>query len=290
MEPKELISVLVPAYDEEKGISPFLSELKKEISKIHEYDFEIIVIEDGSKDCTLNVLKGVKGIKFLCNPYNMGYGASLKRGMREAKGKHIMIIDADMTYKPKEMSRLLEHIKDFDMVVGARIGKNVKIPLLRRPAKFMLRKLAEFLSGKEIPDLNSGFRIFKKDIALQYEDLYPSGFSLTTTITLLFFGHDYTVKYVPITYDKRVGKSSIHPIKDFARFITLIFRMVMLVNPFKFFAIPGLILMLIGFIMGVIEFTTHVNLWGSALVVITAGMNIFFLGVLADIVTKRLTR
>lgn len=290
MTEKELISVLVPAFNEEKGISPFLLELKKEISKVSDYVFEIIVIEDGSTDNTFNVLKKCSGIKVLYNPYNMGYGASLKRGMRAANGKYVMIIDADMTYNPKDLPTLLEHLKDYDMVVGARIGKNAQIPSLRRPAKFILRKFAEFLSGKKIPDLNSGFRIFKKDLALRFEDFYPSGFSLTTTITLLFFGHDYTVKYVPINYHKRIGESSIHPINDFMRFITLTIRMIIIMNPFKFFVIPGVTLMLIGLIMGIIEFATHINLWGTALVLVTGGMNIFFLGILADLITKRLTK
>ncbi|RMD57848.1 glycosyltransferase family 2 protein, partial [Candidatus Woesearchaeota archaeon] len=242
-------SILVPIYNEQDAVKDTLERCKKVAKELGEC--EIIAINDGSKDNTASVLKTIKGIRKITHPYNLGYGASLKDGLRASKGKWIIITDSDGTYPIEDALRLAKYAGEYDMVVGARTGKEVHIPLLRRPAKWIIGKLANFLAGRKIVDINSGLRIFDREKATEFIKLYPSGFSFTTTITLAFFTNDYTVKYIPINYYKRKGKSTIHPIKDFIGFIALIFRIIIYFKPLKFFIIPSLALILFGIAWGV---------------------------------------
>ncbi len=144
---------------------------------------EIIVINDGSSDRTGEVARTLP-VTLIEHETNRGYGASLKDGLQRAKGEYILIADADGTYPLADIPRLAADIPTFDMVIGARTGDLVKIPFLRRLGKWILTQLAEYLSRQKIPDLNSGFRIFRKDVAMRFFAMYPDGFSFTTTITL----------------------------------------------------------------------------------------------------------
>ena len=156
-----------------------------------------------------------------------------------------MITDADGTYPVEEIPSLLKWTDRYDMVVGARTGEIVKIPFLRRPAKWFLRKLASYLAKTKIPDLNSGLRVFKKDIALKYWKLFPDGFSFTSTITMACLTNNYDVKYIPINYYKREGKSTIHPIRDFIGFNNLLLRLVIHFSPLRVFIPFALLLFLV---------------------------------------------
>ena len=118
------------------------------------------------------------------------------------------------------------------MVIGARTGGKVHIPFMRRPAKWLLTHLAGFLAGTRIPDLNSGLRVFRKDLCLEFSHLYPQGFSFTSTLTMAFLTYDYNVKYIPINYYKREGESSIRAY-DFVNFNKLLVRLTLFFNPIK---------------------------------------------------------
>ncbi|NHZ85121.1 MAG: glycosyltransferase [Planctomycetia bacterium] len=276
------ISVIVPIFNEQTVVKDTIERIKKIVP-----DSEIIAINDGSSDNTLKILNTIDKIIVINHPYNLGYGASLKDGIKTATGKLIVITDADGTYPIENIHKLLIHSTKYDMVVGARIGTKVYIPFFRRPAKWVIKVLASFLVGKKIPDINSGLRIFNKEKALEFMNLYPSGFSFTTTITLSFFTSDYTIKYIPINYFKRTGKSTIHPLKDFAGFITLIFRIIIFFRPLRFFIIPSLILIIIGIIYGIYQIMTLPTGLGQLPVIsILAGLQIIFLGILADLIVK----
>lgn len=276
------ISIVVPIFNEQSVVNDTIERIKKTVP-----DSEIIVINDGSSDDTLEILKTINNIKIINHPYNLGYGASLKHGIKIATGKWIVITDADNTYPIEDIPKLLKYSDSYDMVVGARIGKKVHIPIMRRPAKWIIKVLASFLVGKKIPDINSGLRVFNKDKALEFMNLYPSGFSFTSTITLSFFTSDYTIKYIPINYFKRTGKSTIHPIKDFAGFITLIFKIIIFFRPLRFFIIPSLILMTIGILHGIYQILTlPTGLGQLPVIAILAGLQIIFLGILADLIVK----
>lgn len=279
---KKDISVIVPIFNEQTVVKDTIERIKRIVP-----DSEIIVINDGSSDDTLKILNTIEKIIVINHPYNLGYGASLKDGIKTANGKLIVITDADGTYPIEDIPKLLQHSTQYDMVVGARIGTKVHIPFFRRPAKWIIKILASFLVGKKIPDINSGLRVFNKEKALEFMNLYPSGFSFTTTITLSFFTSDYTIKYIPINYFKRTGKSTIHPLKDFTGFIALIFRIIIFFRPLRFFIIPSMILIIIGIIHGTYQIMTLPTGLGQLPVIsILAGLQIIFLGILADLIVK----
>ncbi len=276
------ISIIIPIYNEEKSAASTIERVKKTIGK---QSHEIIAVNDGSTDNTRKILSTISGIRIINHPYNIGYGAALKTGIKNAKGEIIAMLDADGTYPVESLPELISHCDEYDMVVGARSGKNV--PFMRKPAKWILGSLANTLTGRKIPDLNSGFRIFKKDIAMQFMHLYPAKFSFTTTITLAFLTNSYTVKFVPIEYYKREGKSTIKPLQDFLGFLTLIVRIVMYFEPLKFFLIPSMILLLLGIASGIYEYITIQNIAQLPVILLLAGLQIGLLGLLADLMAKR---
>lgn len=280
------ITVLIPAFNEEHGIGnvldAFLGLIREQI-----ISGEIIVINDGSADATGAVVKSYENVRLVEHDMNRGYGASLKTGIRCASHNLILIADADGTYPIDSIPHLLEHIDKFDMVVGARIGQHVRIPLLRRPAKWLLGKLARYLAQREIPDLNSGLRIFRKELAERFFPLFPDGFSFTITITMAALTNGYRVKYVPVNYYKRTGKSSIRPSRDFFGFLSLIVRMTVYFNPLRVFLPASFFLLLIGVIKAGIDVYLHDAFGvGTGLAILTAFL-ILCLGLLADLIIRR---
>jgi hypothetical protein len=176
----------------------------------------------------------------------------------------------------------------FDMVIAARTGELVKIPFSRRIGKWIITQLAEYLSRTRIPDLNSGFRIFRKDVALRFIAMYPDGFSFTTTITLAMLTNHYRVKFLPINYHKRVGKSSIHPIRDFINFTILIIRICACFKPLNVFVPPAILLVLLGIIKGTIDYTQQHHLGGLSITMTLTGIQTLFIGLLADLIDQRM--
>jgi len=242
------VSVVIPVYNEQESIASTITRVKHVMAK-QGMEYEILAINDGSTDKTDKILSGIKGITVVRHDNNKGYGASIKTGMREAKGDYILITDADGTYPIEEIPNLLKHIPRYDMVVGVR--DKTGVPFFRRPAKWFINSLANFLTRTKIPDLNSGMRVFKKSVAMDYWKLYPQGFSFTTTSTMAFLTNGYEVKFVPISYFKRQGKSTIHPIKDTVGFIQLVLRLTLHFNPLRFFMPAFLILLVLGIIRAI---------------------------------------
>src|SRR3990172_505169 len=175
------VSVVIPAYNEQQCIAEVVDEIF-EVCTTHKIDFEIVVVDDGSTDQTADALKE-KPVHLIRHPENRGYGASIKTGVLSARYPWILITDADGTYPIAQIPRLLENVEHYDMVVGARVGTDVNVPLIRRPAKWILNKLANYMAQTRIPDINSDFRLFRKSSFLRFLNYCPSGFSLTTIIT-----------------------------------------------------------------------------------------------------------
>lgn len=242
--PPDGVSVVVPAYDEEDGIAPTVADLERVMGALGR-PWELIVVDDGSTDRTAERARAA-GADVLRLAKNLGYGAALKAGIARAKYDTIVITDADGTYPAESIPALLEHAADFDMVVGARRGADVNIPMVRRPPKWILGRLASYLSGQAIPDLNSGLRVVHRGLVERFEHLLPSGFSFTTTITLAALCNDALVHYHPIDYRVRVGASKIRPFHAF-EFLMLILRTVVFFNPLKVFLPIGAVLFLVGF-------------------------------------------
>lgn len=282
------VSIVIPAYNEEDSISEVIDQIDA-VMKKQEASYEILVVNDGSTDKTGEVLK-LAPVNVIQHEFNRGYGASLKSGIKKACGEIIVITDADGTYPPEEIPNLLSHMDECDMVVGARIGAKAEIPLIRKPAKWFLSKLANYLSGTKIPDLNSGLRAFRKETAMEFYHMLPRGFSFTTTITLGMHSNDYVIKYIPIDYLKRSGKSKIHPIKDTLNFILLIVSTIMYFNPLKVFLPVSFFVCLLGLVLLAYDIFIIKNIGDKTVFVLSIAFLTGMLGLLADLIVKRIDR
>ena len=273
-------SVVVPAYNEELGIQPAIRELQEVLAG---YDHELLIVDDGSTDRTGELAREA-GAEVLTQPVNRGYGAALKAGIRRAKHDRIVITDADGTYPASEIPRIVAGLDDYEMVVGARVGENVHIPLVRRPAKWALRRLAAYLAGRPIPDLNSGLRAMRRDLIARYEHLLPSGFSFTTTITLSALCRDHLVHYETIDYHARVGDSKIRPRHAFD-FLLLIVRTIVYFHPLKIFLPLGALFFIAGLAKGAYDVWIG-NLSESAIFAFLAAGLIWAVGLLSDQISR----
>jgi glycosyltransferase involved in cell wall biosynthesis len=281
----EAVSIIIPAYNEQDGIGQVLDSIK-ELMKTRGIEGEIIVVDDGSTDRTAEVVEAC-GVRLVQHDTNLGYGATLKTGIRQARYDLMLISDADGTYPVEAIPILLAAMDKCDMAVGARTGEHVKIPLFRRPAKWFLQKLANYLAQKEIPDLNSGLRVFRREIAERFYHLFPEGFSFTITITMASLTSNYRVKFLPINYYRRKGKSTIRPARDFMGFLSLIVRMTVYFNPLRVFLPASLILFLIGFVKAIVDFINHNTFGVGAAIAILTAVQILGLGLLADLTIRR---
>ncbi len=280
------VSIVIPAYNEEEAIGSVIDQI---ISVMEKADIlnEIIVVDDGSTDETVQIVRE-RAVQLVRHPFNKGYGAALKTGMRKAKYDTIAIIDADGTYPVEDLPKLVSGIGEWDMVVGARVSQDAQVSPLRKLAKWFLTQLANYLVGTPIPDLNSGLRAFKKDIAIRFYHLLPSGFSFTVTITLALLSNDYLVQYVPIRYYKRRGKSKIKPIRDTLGFLQLIIRTVMYFAPLKIFLPVSLALFLLGAVVFLYSvLVLHKVMDVTVVVTMLASIQIAAIGLLADLMDKR---
>jgi glycosyltransferase involved in cell wall biosynthesis len=272
------VTVVIPAYNEAGHVAAQVREVEKVMADTG-WKYEILVVDDGSTDGTADEAHGA-GVRVLRRRVNRGYGAALKSGVRAAQYSWILITDADGTYPVEHIPAMLAAGEHNAMVVGARTGASVKIQLARRPAKAFLRWLASYLAGRELPDINSGLRLMRKDLILRYEHLLPDGFSFTTTITLASACNGHPVEYIPINYHARLGQSKIRP-RHAYDFTLLILRTIVFFNPLKVFIPVGAILAL----AGLAKFGYDVakdNLSESAIFALLAALLIWAVGLLAD--------
>ena len=282
------LSIVIPAYNEEKGIESVLLALQKTLEDSR-LIYEIIVVDDGSTDETASVISEFSNVNLIKHRINRGYGAALKTGIEHAVHDIICITDADGTYPNQRIPDLFTHFADnkLDMVVGGRRLRDSS--LIRRPAKWFIKKLAEYLSGAKISDLNSGLRIFKKDIAKSFFSILPDGFSFTTTITLSMLNSGFSVDYCSIDYFKRVGKSKIHPIKDTKNFVVLILKLSLFFQPLKVFFPFSLLLFLLSVGWGLFTYLWLDKLADvSTMVLFIGSLQIGAIGLLAELINRRL--
>ncbi|MFH2137345.1 MAG: glycosyltransferase family 2 protein [Candidatus Omnitrophota bacterium] len=280
-------SIIIPVYNEEKILEIVLDELKKVLSQ-KGHDPEIIVVDDASRDKTYDIAKST-GVKVLRHEKNYGYGAALKTGIKAASNDVIAIIDGDGSYPANALPALLEEMTDHDMVIGARIKKGVKMSFLRKIPKFILKQLAQYLVNEKIPDINSGMRIFKKSLFEKYANILPDTFSFTLTITLAAISSREKIKFIPIDYHKRHGRSKIRPLHDTLNFFMLIIRTIIFFNPLKVFLPLAIILI---FAAAVITFYSYFVLGKFMDVTVTLltifGIQIIVLGLITDLINRKL--
>jgi glycosyltransferase involved in cell wall biosynthesis len=272
------VSVIIPAFNEGPHVAAQVREVA-EVMRRSGWEYEIVVVDDGSSDGTGEAALA-EGIRVLRNRRNRGYGASLKRGISAARYDWILIIDADSTYPAASIPDLLALADTREMVVGARVTANRHIPLVRRPAKWFLTRLASYLAERELPDLNSGLRLIRRDLVETYSYLLPSGFSFTTTITLAATCNDHEVAYVPVDYHARAGESKIRPGHAYD-FLLLILRIIVFFNPLRVFVPLGMVLATVGFGKLLYDLTLQ-NISESALLGLLGALIVWAVGLLAD--------
>ena len=281
------VSVIIPVYNEEDAIVDTITELDRILSEKH-YNYEIIVVDDGSTDNTINILQKQDKIRLFVHPINRGYGSALKTGIIHANYDLIAITDADGTYPHKSLPNLIKLGDSFDMVVGARTGHNVSYSNIRKIPKFFLVEFAQWIAKQKIPDLNSGMRVFKKDIAQEFIHILPDTFSFTTTITLAMLTNNYIIHYEPIDYFHRVGKSKIKPIRDTLRFMKLILRTGIYFAPIRIF-FPIASFFFLGFLLSVAQdLFIRKDLTEATLILFVAAIQLAMFALLADMIDKRL--
>ncbi|MFN0114149.1 MAG: glycosyltransferase family 2 protein [Paracoccaceae bacterium] len=276
------LSIVVPAYNEEGAVRQTIESIRHEMDATG-VPYEIIVIDDGSEDRTLEIARST-GAMVDTNQVNTGYGASLKRGIKHAQYEYVAIIDADGTYPARYLPQMLAMCRNQDMVVGDRGAAMKNVPWVRKPAKFILNTFASFLAERKLNDLNSGLRVFRKSELVPFIPLLPQKFSFTTTITLCMACNGKRMIYTPIEYGKRVGKSKIRPV-DFINFLILVLRMTTLFNPLRVFIPFGLILM----VLGVIKFAYDIwmdNLSETTIFAFLSALIIWSLGLIADMISR----
>jgi glycosyltransferase involved in cell wall biosynthesis len=258
----------------------------------------VLVVDDGSTDGTAEAAAST-GARVIRHGSNRGYGASLKTGIRASSGDVIVITDADGSYPVERIPDLLAALGTSDMAVGARTGSEVHIPNARKPGKWMLRKLAQYVTGAEIPDLNSGLRAFRKDLALQYLNLLPQGFSFTTTITVAAMCDGYAIEYVPVDYHVRTGRSKIRP-ANFFSFIGLVLRLSVFFRPMRVFMPASVVCFAAGLLKLALDVFFALRQYGSpaalftrevlsvsSLIFILAGLQIALVGMVAEALARR---
>ncbi len=271
------ITIVIPVYNESGAIGNLLDKLKD-----YNNTYDIIVVDDGSTDGTAEVVSQ-KGFKLLRHTHNKGYGAALKTGIRNAAGDYVLTLDADGQHSVNDIEKIVSAIKEnnYDMVVGARTSDS-HIPFLRKPGKRLLSLVANYLAERKIPDLNSGFRVFKKDLALKFMHILPNTFSFTTTLTLALIKEGYEVEYIPITASRRIGKSTVKPIKDGLNTLLLITRSIVLFDPLKVFIPVSLLITGIGVGLAAYYIITMLVISKASVLCTVVGIMIFFFGLLAD--------
>ena len=280
-----MLTIIVPIHNEREALREFLPELAEAASALA--PCEVLLVDDGSTDGSLSDFTPPEGWRVLRHRRCRGYGAAIKSAVREATGEWIAIIDADLTYHPRDLAALWDTRESCDMVVGARRQHHDSTS--RGAAKGFLRRLAQYLAGQRIPDLNSGLRLMRVSVLRSFLHLLPNGFSLTTTVTLAFMCNGYDVEYLDVDYRSRVGASKIQPGRDPGRFLMLIVRTVLFFNPLKVLAPISLILFLAAVaVMGVFKFVLRAAIPDITVsMLILLAVQTLLLGLLADLLSRQ---
>jgi polyisoprenyl-phosphate glycosyltransferase len=287
------VSIILPCYNEEGHV---IAEVERITAAMDAsgYDYELLAIDDCSTDNTLKRLyeeaPRFPKMEVVHLLRNGGSGVVRRLGTQRARGKVVVWTDADMTYPNEripEFVQTLEHDETIDQIVGARTTEQGTYKFLRVPAKWFIRKLAEQLTGARIPDLNSGLRAFRREVALPYLRLLPAGFSCVTTITVAFLANQHEVYYLPIEYSKRAGKSKFKFIEDAYRYILQVLRMTMYFNPLKVLMPIALFLLGLGIAKGVFDLVAHPLLIAiNTVLIFVTGLIIASMALLADLIVK----
>jgi polyisoprenyl-phosphate glycosyltransferase len=281
------ISVVLPVHNEEACLEQEILRIKEGLDA-SKYSWEMILVDDASTDDSAKIADKFPWIRRITFPVNRGPGAARRVGSQAAKGEVIVWSDADMTYPNHEFAQLVDALGDADQVIGARRTEEGTLRLLRAPVKWVIKKFASILTKSEIHDLNTGYRAFRREAALPYLPLLPSGFSHVSTITLTMLMDGKRVIYTPIDYAQRAGRSKFHPIRDTYVYVMQILRMVTFFSPLTVFMPLGLTLLGIGGLKLIYDIVDHpLRVAINTMLILFAGFQIVVLALLADLVVAR---
>lgn len=282
-----LASILVPAYNEQDAIGGVLDEIQSAMGQVNA-PYELIVVDDGSTDDTRAVCKARPEVRVICHDQNRGPGAARTTGVRAARGRYVVMIDADGTYPAEAIPRMIEELSHCDMVIGARGAETGSLRWLRSLAKRAIKALASYLTQATIPDLNSGLRAMKRDLVFEFLPILPATHSWVSTITMAFLSNGHHVRWIPIAYRRRIGDSSFHPIADTYNYLSLVVRSIMYFNPLRIFLPLSLGMLLVGagkMIYDIFAYRFHFA--PSTLMLVLTGVQLGAIGLLADLIVRR---
>jgi len=279
---QDAISIVIPAKNEGLSLGTLLPKIREGYP-----DAEIIVVNDGSTDNTLEICR-THGVTVINHPYSMGNGAAVKTGARAASGEILMFMDADGQHDPDNIASLLEMLaQGYDMVVGSRRTQS-QAGIGRMSANYVYNAFASWIVNRTIADLTSGFRVVRAEKFREFLHLLPNGFSYPTTITMSFFRAGYAVGYVPITANKRLGKSHINPLRDGIRFFLIIFKIGTLYSPLKMFLPFSLLFFFTGLSYYAYTFTTENRFTNMSALLLSVSVLIFLIGLVSEQITMLL--
>jgi len=274
-------SVIIPAYNEAGAIGAVLQRLEG----LPE-NGEIIVVSDGSTDDTAGEVHAAgPSVRLIEHPYNLGNGAAVKTGIRQARGEILLFMDADGQHDPEDIPRFLEACQGYDMVVGAR-GRGSQAGWHRSLANGLYNRFASYVTGRRIEDLTSGFRAVRRDVVRRFIGLLPNGFSYPTTLTLCLMRAGFSVRYIPIQAGRRRGKSKIRMFSDGTKFLLVIMKICMLFSPLKIFLPVSLYLFLMGMGYYGYTFLREHRFTNMSMLLFTTSVMIFMMGLVAEQVAQ----
>jgi len=284
--PRPDVSIVLPVFNEQGHLHAEIDRIRAAMdASAHSY--EIIVVDDGSDDGSTEALREVPGIRLIRFARNRGSGTARKVGTRAARGEVVVWTDVDMTYPNELIPLLVKELDGHDQVIGTRTSEQGTHKAFRVPAKWLIRKLASYLTQTDIKDLNSGMRAFRADVARQYLNQLPTGFSCATTLTMSFLAAGYSVEFWPIEYRERAGRSKFRWWTDTRRYVIQVVRMCLSYHPLRVFGPVATVLgavgaVKLGYDCAMRDFRVAIN---TVVILITA-FQVVAVGLLADLVVR----
>jgi len=281
------VSIVLPVHNEAGHL---LAEIERIVESMDagNLKWELIVVDDGSRDGSADIALASKRSRVIRNERNCGTGSARRLGTEAARGRIVVWSDADMSYPNDKIPDLIAAMGDADHIIGARTSEQGTFKLFRVPAKWLIRQLAQYLTQMEIPDLNTSFRAFRRDVALQYTHHLPRGFSCVTTLTMAFLMDGYRVDFVPIEYEQRAGKSKFHWLRDTRRYGLQVIRMMLSYDPLRVtLPIASLLGIVFSAKLGFDLVDKDLRPAANTLLLGFAVLQVLVVGLLADLVVRR---